>query len=48
MAEQDGFPVVKCATDDCETLTDAYVCEACAEAQLGSYENATERRYYRD
>lgn len=42
------LPVVKCATDECENRTSLHLCDDCTEAQLGAYENATERRYYRD
>ena len=48
MSHDNDFPIIKCATDECENLTDKHLCEDCTEEQLGAYENHLERIYYRD
>lgn len=50
------IPLVECGEEECENYTRLEVefpefsplCEECVESQLGAYENAREREYYRD
>ena len=37
------LPTIKCATDECENLTNMVVCDDCVEDLLPSYENHLER-----
>lgn len=38
----------KCATEECENMTELHICEDCVDAAFDTYEHQREREYYRE